>query len=78
MAVFDPGKMGKAIILTNKVGAVAGGIAGFLLIQKYSIQSSTIKKALAVIAGVVAGGYAQNALKTKGQFLKTAQFARTK
>jgi hypothetical protein len=78
MAVFDPGKLTRAMIQTNKLGAAAGAVLGFMAMRKFVPSSPWYIKTIGVIGGIVGGAYAQNAIRTKGQFLKTAKFAKEK
>ena len=76
MTVFDPGKMSRAMMTQNKIGAVAGGVVGFMTLRKFSPTSPWYIKMIGVIGGMVGGAYAQQMIQTQGKFLKSSEFAK--
>tara|TARA_R110000824_G_scaffold330204_1_gene517004 strand:- start:172 stop:408 length:237 start_codon:yes stop_codon:yes gene_type:complete len=78
MAVLDPGKVVRATIMTHMIGSVAGGVAGFVAMKKYSSSSPWYIQIIGVAGGVVAGAYAQRMLTQKTGWLKSSREAHIK
>ena len=77
MAVLDPLKVARATISTNVIGSIAGGVAGFMAMRKYSPSSPWYIKTIGVAGGIVAGAYAQRMLTQKTGCLKSSAEAKS-
>lgn len=73
MAVQDPMKQAKTIILSNPVGAVVGAGATYLGLKKYSSVSKWWMIIGISLVGGVAGAYAQRMMKAKSGSQKSVK-----
>lgn len=64
MAVFDPMKRAKAFVATNPLGAIAGGVAGVMLIRRFTPMRGWLGLTIGVVGGAVGGAFAQSKLKS--------------
>jgi hypothetical protein len=61
--VFDPIKRATATVRTNAIGAIAGGIAGVMLVRRYMPTKGWLVMSAAILGGALGGAYAQGKLK---------------
>lgn len=64
MAVLDPMKRAKAFVATNPLGAIAGGVAGVMLIRRFTPMRGWLGLTIGVVGGAVGGAFAQSKLKS--------------
>jgi uncharacterized membrane protein len=76
MAVLDPMKRAKAFIATNPLGAVAGGVAGIMLMRRFTPMRGWLGMTIGVVGGAVGGAYAQSKLKSFSGSKKSAAQAK--
>ena len=75
--VNDPLKTSMAYVKNNVVGTIAGAGVTYFAMKRYSSVSNKYLKIGIILAGAVAGAYAQSKLVSKGGFLKSAETAKT-
>ena len=61
--VFDPLKRATAIVQNNVIGAIAGGVAGVMLVRRYTPMRGWVGLTVAVVGGALGGAFAQYKLK---------------
>jgi len=65
MAILDPLKTVKAKVSTNILGSIGGGVAGVMLVKKYSPRKGWLAMTLGVIGGAISGAYVQSKIVAK-------------
>jgi outer membrane lipoprotein SlyB len=73
MAVLDPVNKVRAMVSTNVLGAIGGGIAGVYLVRKYMPNKGWVYTALGVVGGALGGSYVQSMLKASSGLNKTSK-----
>ena len=73
MAILDPLKTAKATVKANMLGAVGGGVAGVMLVRKYSQKKGWLAMTLGVVGGLVGGAFLQSKLKAKSGSVKSGK-----
>lgn len=76
MAVLDPMKRAKAFVATNTLGAVAGGIAGVLLVRRFTPMRGWLGMTIGVLGGAVSGAMIQSKVKAISGSKKSADEAK--
>lgn len=76
MAVLDPFKRAKGIIKVNILGSIAGGVAGAMLVRKFSPIKGWLGMTVGVLGGALGGAYIQNNMKAKAGASKSATQAK--
>jgi uncharacterized membrane protein len=76
MAVLDPMKRAKAFVATNPLGAIAGGVAGVMLIRRFTPMRGWLGLTIGVVGGAVGGAFAQSKLKSFSGSKKSADAAK--
>jgi hypothetical protein len=67
MAALDQGKLIKAKITTNYIGAIIGAAAGYYGAKKFGKVSNKMYLAAAVVGGLILGAYGQSMVSSKGK-----------
>ncbi len=73
MAIFDPLKTAKATVKANMLGAVGGGVAGVMLVRKYSPRKGWLAMTVGVVGGLVGGAFLQSKLRAKSGSVKSGK-----
>ena len=76
MAVLDPFKRASAFVTVNPIGAIAGGVAGVMLIRRYTPMRGWLGLTIGVVGGAVGGAFAQSKLKSFSGSKKSASQAK--
>lgn len=76
MAVFDPYMRLKATLKTNGLGAVGGGIAGVMLIKRFTPMRGWLGITIGVIGGAIGGAYLSQTIKAKTGSKKSSDAAK--
>lgn len=63
MSILDPLKRAKGVISSNAIGAIAGGVAGIMLVRKYMPTRGWLGITVGALGGALGGAFAQNKLK---------------
>ena len=71
MAILDPLKTAKATVRANMFGAVGGGVAGVMLVRKYSTRKDLLAMTVGAVVGLVGGAFLQSKLTAKSGSLKS-------
>ena len=78
MAVLDPMKRAKSFVSTNVLGAVVGGVAGIMLVRRFTPMRGWVGLTIGVLGGALGGAYAQHSLKAMSGAKKSEQAAKQK
>lgn len=73
MAILDPLKTAKSTVKANTLGAVGGGVAGVLLVRKYSSRKDWLAMTVGAVVGLVGGAFLQSKLTAKRGSLKSGK-----
>jgi outer membrane lipoprotein SlyB len=74
--VFDPIKRATAYIQVNPLGAIAGGVAGVMLVRRYTPMRGWVGLTVAVLGGALGGAFAQSKIKAMVGSQKSANQAK--
>ena len=71
MGALDQGKLIKAKVTSNYIGAIIGAAAGYFGAKKYGKITNKYYLAAAAVGGLVVGAYGQSMIGSKGKPKKT-------
>ena len=75
--VLDPIKRASAFVRTNPIGAIAGGVAGVMLIRRFTPMRGWLGLTIGVVGGAVGGAFAQSKVKSLAGSKKSADAAKS-
>ncbi len=75
--VFDPIKRASAFVRVNPIGAIAGGVAGVMLMRRYTPMRGWLGLTIGVVGGAFGGAFAQSKLKAVSGSKKSANAAKS-